>query len=317
MSLTSSLIHKDTQIVITTMYQKIGIITSTYLPMPLMISLKQQGLLEQVMLHPDAQAMLQEPLSNMMAPLEIDVITDPSNPSVKDTCDLVIVMGYPAKITGNYDAKLVNIHFGPLPENKGPDPVFWTLKNGKLLAYVAIHEINADESFDSGLILKEQSFDIMPGENYGLLSSRLSHMSIQLIQELIAGDTNPREQESDRAQYNPMPEDQDFIIDWEAMSSNQIENLVNACNPVHGGAKTVLQGGTLSIYEVMPASLAVADADSKQPGEVVHSSLEQGLVVKCMDGNYLKITILSLNEGIFSGNRIAALGTPVGTILGR
>ncbi|MDW3194097.1 MAG: formyltransferase family protein [Cytophagales bacterium] len=299
------------------MYKKIGIITSTYLPMPLMISLHQQGLLEQVMLHPDAESMLREPLSHMIAPMEINRIADPTNPPVNDSCDLVIVMGYPVKITGTYTAKLVNIHFGPLPENKGPDPVFWTLQSGKLLAYVAIHEINAADDLDSGLILKEQSFDIAPGENYGLLSSRLSHMSIQLVQELIAGDTKPRAQEADRAQYHPMPSGQDFMIDWNEMTSLQIENLVNACNPVHGGAKTVLQGGTLSIYEVMPASLVVADADAKQPGEVVHSSLEQGLVVKCKDSNYLKITILSLNEGIFSGNKIAALGTPVGTILGQ
>ena len=299
------------------MYKKIGIITSTYLPMPLMMNLHQQGLLEQVMLHPDAEAMLREPLSNMIAPMEINRIDDPANPPVKDSCDLVIVMGYPVKITGTYPAKLVNMHFGPLPENKGPDPVFWTLKNGKLLAYVAIHEISAEGDFDSGLILKEQSFDIAPGENYGLLSSRLSHMCIPMVQELIAGDTKPRAQESDRAQYNPMPAGPDFMIDWDEMTALQIENLVNACNPVHGGAKTVLQGGTLSIYEVMPASLVVADAEKKQPGEVVHSSLEQGLIVKCKDGNYLKINILSLNEGIFSGNKIAALGTPVGTLLGK
>lgn len=298
------------------MYQRIGILTSTYLPMPLIMTLKEQGLLEQVMLHNDA-AMLQDSLSSMIAPLAIDAIPDPTNPPIKDTCDLVIVMGYPAKITGNYDAKLVNIHFGPLPENKGPDPVFWTLKNGKLLSYVAIHEINPDESFDSGLVLKEKSFDIAPGENYGLLSSRLSHLCIELVLELIAGDSTARKQDADRAKYNPMPSGKEFVIDWNEMSSIQIENLVNACNPVHGGARTLLQGGALSIYEVLPASLVVPDADSKQPGEVVHSSLEQGLVVKCKDGNYLKITVMSLNEGIFSGNRIAALGMPVGTILGK
>lgn len=297
------------------MYQKIGIITATYLPMPLMIHLKQQGLLEQVMLHPDAEALLFEPLSELVAPLAIDRIADPSNPPIKDTCDLVIVMGYPTKITGSFDAKLVNIHFGPLPENKGPDPVFWTLRNGKLLSYIAIHEIN--DSFDSGLILKEQSFDIAPGENHGLLSSRLSHLCIQLVQELIAGDIKPREQESDRSNHNPMPEGPDFVINWNEMTSIEIENLVNACNPIHGGARTLINGGALSIYEVMPASLVVPDAESKQPGEVVHSSLEQGLVIKCKDGNYLKISILSLNEGIFSGNKLAALGTPVGTVLGK
>lgn len=298
------------------MYQRIGILTSTYLPMPLIMTLKQQGLLEQVMLHDDAE-MLRDSLSQMVAPLTIDSIPDPANPPIKDTCDLVIVMGYPEKITGSYNAKLVNVHFGPLPENKGPDPVFWTLKNGKLLSYVAIHEINPNESFDSGLVLKEQSFDVMPGENYGLLSSRLSHLCIQMVLELVAGETTPRKQEADRANYNPMPTGENFVINWDEMSALQIENLVNACNPVHGGARTLLQGGALSIYEVLPASLVIHDADARKPGEVVHSSLEQGLVVKCKDGNYLKITVMSLNEGIFSGNRIAALGTPIGTLLGK
>lgn len=298
------------------MYNKIGIITSTYLPFPLIMALKQKGILEQVMLHSDAET-LREPLSNMIATMPVDDIPDPAKPPIKDTCDLVIVMGYPAKITGSYPAKLVNIHFGPLPENQGPDPVFWTLKSGKLLAYVTIHEINAEESFDAGVVLKEKSFDVMPGENYGLLSSRLSHMCVELVTELIAGDAKHRMQEEDRKTYNPMPSGEDFLIDWNEMTSLQIEHLVGACNPVHGGAKTLLNGATLSIYEVMPASLVVANAEAKQPGEVVHSSLEQGLVVKCKDGNYLKISIMSLNEGLFSGNRIAALGTPVGTMLGK
>ncbi len=298
------------------MYQKIGILTSSYLPLPLIMALKQQGVLEQVMLHENAE-MMRPSLNGMIAPMEADRIPDPANPPVKDTCDLVIVMGYPTKITGSYAAKLINVHFGPLPENKGPDPVFWTLKNGKLLSYVSIHEIDPGGEFDAGLVVKERSFDVMPGENYGLLSSRLSHLCIEMIMELIAGDSKQREQETDRAQYNPMPSGEDFVINWNEMTALQIENLVNACNPVHGGARTLLNGGALSIYEVMPASLVVADAESKQPGEVVHSSLEQGLVVKCKDGNYLKISVMSLNEGIFSGNRIAALGTPEGTILGK
>lgn len=89
--------------------------------------------------------------------------------------DLLIVMGYPKKIdTDNLAArKAINIHFGPLPENRGADPLFWTLKQGKRLAYITIHELSG--RLDSGAVLLEKAVEIYPGESYGLLASRLGN----------------------------------------------------------------------------------------------------------------------------------------------
>ncbi|MFY0601943.1 MAG: hypothetical protein JXR03_19870 [Cyclobacteriaceae bacterium] len=293
------------------MYKKICVVTSSYYSFPLIHHLKQQGLLEQVLLHPKG-VLMQEAIQNMIQPLSLAIIGDTTRPNVTNSCDLVIVIGYPDKIRWTHNAKIVNVHFGPLPENRGPDPVFWTLRNGKNLAYVAIHELT--DQWDAGLVLKEKSVDIMSGENYGLLSSRLSHLSVSLLSEVISGGSKPREQEQDRVQYNSRPDTEDCMIKWSEMSALQVESLVRACNPVHGGAKACLRGTIVSFHEVEPAEINLPKDQNYEPGTIVHSSAKEGLFVICKDLKYLKINVLSLNEGIFSGNKLAALGTPAGTM---
>jgi methionyl-tRNA formyltransferase len=70
--------------------------------------------------------------------------------------DAVFVLGYRhlldiERISLPLKNRLFNIHFGPLPAYKGPNPVFWQLRNGSASVAVTIHRITP--RFDAGPIV--------------------------------------------------------------------------------------------------------------------------------------------------------------------
>ncbi len=218
--------------------------------------------------------------------------------------DRLISIGYTYKIGFDGDGSGVNVHFGALPENKGPDPLFWTLKEGKKIAYITIHEIS--EQIDSGDILLQKGHPIMPGENYGLLYSRLGALLVPMIQEILNSTPSAQAQDVSESGYYKKPTEDDCRIDWR-QSSQQIEALINACNPRYNGAMTTLNGGMIRILEVNPIpNGAIPNTESAVPGKVVLAN-QDGIFVKCGEG-ILKLNVVSLNEGLFSGQKLVALG---------
>lgn len=279
------------------MSEKIIIVTESYYSFPLILELEASNRLKKVLLT-EQSAMYVSQLSLQIPKERIMIIKDPSNP-LKDieytnTC---LVYGYSHKIT-HLRSTMLNIHFGPLPENKGPDPVFWTLKQGKALAYVCIHEVS--DSIDSGKIYLEKSIEIYPQETYGMLSTRLSVFSIEVVNELLSASLEPREQDPTSEHVYGSPSDEDITIDWSQMNSSEIQNLVNACNPKYGGSHTLLNNQPVKLIEVSTTHATTAI----QPGSILKNSGED-LLVGCSDGLLLKIDIISIPEGIVSGQKLA------------
>ncbi|MDW7694085.1 hypothetical protein R9C00_04965 [Flammeovirgaceae bacterium SG7u.111] len=97
-----------------------------------------------------------------------------------------------------------------------------------------------------------------------------------------------------------------MTIDWQNQTADQIEALVNASNPVYGGAITYFRNAIVRVLEVSPATMA--DATILRPGSIVHASQIEGLFVLCSDYKFLKINIIRSQEAILSGNKLAALG---------
>ncbi|WP_103069865.1 methionyl-tRNA formyltransferase [Aquimarina sediminis] len=227
--------------------------------------------------------------------------------------DLVMVCGFSLKIPvdilniPNYG--FLNIHFGKLPENRGPDPLFWSIKKGDKNTAITIHKM--DENWDSGKILTQQEVPIIPGETLGMINSKMSFMLGQLTEKVLKLVEAPKnyyiQSSSNSNTYNKRPDIVETTIIWEEQTADEVENLVNACNPKYGGATTYYQGSVIKIVEVSPVDAQVPLL-GKTPGEIIHAHPQEGLYVCCKYGKLIKLNIISSDAGILTGTKYVHLG---------
>lgn len=233
--------------------------------------------------------------------------------------DLAIMFGFPYRIPEYLITRsrlgFYNIHFSILPTYRGPDPVFWQIKNGESLGGVSIHRI--DNDWDTGPVIIQQQIPFIPGENWGICNSRYSAVAIDLMIQLV--DKLQRDEpintiEVNKAlpSYYPKPTADDLTINWEEYSAQQIENLVNAANPIYLGAGTAFQQQPLRILEVSPAD--GASFPDAVAGEVVHYD-HSGLYIQCADRNLIRINVALFHNTFFSGFKLGMMGLQKGTKL--
>lgn len=229
--------------------------------------------------------------------------------------DTVFVLNFSSKIPevvlSSVKYRFYNFHFSLLPAYRGPTPIFWQIKNGEKTGGITVHQVNSQ--FDSGAILFQKELPFFPGENYGIYMGRLSNMAVGVLKEAIQRLEEKVllvHQKEALASYFPRPCKEDLVIDWRSSSAEAIENLVNACNPVYGGAITFLKGITLRILEVSPAS--IPPSESFLPGTIAYSNPQHGVFVACKAGACLRLNIINTPDGILSGYRMAALGLRAG-----
>jgi len=229
--------------------------------------------------------------------------------------DLVMVCGFSIKIPKEVltlpKYGFLNVHFGKLPENRGADPLFWSIKKGKKQSVITIHQM--DEEWDTGKILLEQPVPLIPGETHGMANSKMSYMLGKLTQkslELIMNPENLKQQSNKNTKYFNKPTEKDTTIYWETQTADEIEQLVNACNPKYGGATTYYQGSPIKIVEVSPVDSQ--PLLGKTSGEIVHAHPQEGLYVYCKYGKILRINTINSDAGILSGAKYVHLGVRQG-----
>lgn len=226
--------------------------------------------------------------------------------------DLAIAFGCPWKLTPTLLERprlgWMNLHGGPLPGYRGPQPVFWQIRNGETESALVAHRMDA--GLDTGPILASLPIPLGPGATHGALTQALALAAPALLQQVLealeiqgkAFLQGARPQGEGRAWPRPGPGD--VRIDWAAMDSGQVMALVRACNPWNSGAWTSLQGQPCRITE---ATLAEGPGWTGPAGSV-HLAADGGLVVACKDGPGLRLEILRLEEGFFTGSRLRTLG---------
>lgn len=197
--------------------------------------------------------------------------------------NVVFVLGYKHLIDINQLSSTLlqsvyNIHFGPLPSYRGPNPIFWQIKNNRQTLSVTIHRIN--DRFDKGPIVWAK--DIARGHhlNYGTAHTMLGHIMLEGIIYILQHyaqqkQPNPLPQTLTASNYFRRPILKDVLIDWKEMDGTEIINLILACNPWNKGALTLHQGNEVKILD---ASLS----KEKPKGNTV---LTPGVIInidKCM-----------------------------------
>jgi methionyl-tRNA formyltransferase len=229
--------------------------------------------------------------------------------------DLAIMYGFTYRIpTVIYTIPRLgfyNIHFSLLPAYRGSDPIFWQLKNGEETGGITIHKV--DKNFDTGDTVMQQEIAFMRGENWGICNSRYTQVAFDMIMKLTAMLKSEGEiaviKNEGKPGYYPVPSARDLTVQWEMHSSEEIENLVNAANPGANGAITLFRGAPAALLEVSPVDGMGAEG---VPGGVVIHADGSGVYVQCMDRKILRINILKLNEGFFTGFKLAAMGIQTG-----
>lgn len=207
-----------------------------------------------------------------------------------------------------------NIHFSLLPAYRGPDPIFWQLKNGEQIGGITIHQI--DTEFDAGITVARQQIPFIGAENWGICDGRYSRAVFNLMVPLIntlnqGGQVLALSPLAEDQSYFPRPTATDLTIDWDRYTAATIENLVNACNPSYGGALTFYKGQPVRIMEVVPIPTE-ANKSNVPAGSVVFADAQNGVIVKCADQQLLRLNIVKLNEGYFTGFKLFALGVKTG-----
>ena len=210
-----------------------------------------------------------------------------------------------------------NFHFGLFPKYKGGDPVFWQIKNRESKAGLVIHKMNAE--IDEGPVVICEETPLYPGETHGLYCMRLGMLAANVLDKFLEQKEDIKEQTNyNNEQYSAYlkkPKANDLIINWQEQTADEIESLVNATNPMYGGASTRLRGTEIKLLEVAPTDLQGVP-ENTVPGTIVFADSLYGLIVACKNKQFLKINIASTKEGFLSGGKLFNLGIKVGDSFG-
>lgn len=119
----------------------------------------------------------------------------------------------------------LNVHPSLLPENRGPEPLFWTFRLGYERSGVTIHLM--DEGLDSGPIVVQEAFDLPEGLTYAELEAQAAELGgallVRAVKGIACGQIECQPQDESQSSSYPYPSSQngreDFIIypkQWDA-----------------------------------------------------------------------------------------------------
>lgn len=157
-----------------------------------------------------------------------DIVAQCSNYHI----DIILMSCYgkrlPTEIIELAEKGCFNMHPSLLPRFRGPEPVFWQMKQASDMG-VSWHQVVHD--FDAGPVVVQQKLVPDDGADYSEISLQLAgrgaELMMQLLSELEEGQLKPIPQNPDIASYNPYPVNKDFVID-DNFTARQLYNFMRA-----------------------------------------------------------------------------------------
>ena len=206
-----------------------------------------------------------------------------------------------------------NIHPDPLPGYRGPDPVFWQIKNREPHASIAIHKV--DDDFNTGSLVLSDKIRLNATDTHGCLTTKRAELAARLTGVLIKmagfGIAIPLQpQDETKAIYYKKQSAADITINWQTMDAETIIGLANACNPWNKGAVTKLNNRTLRIL-VAEKHLNLSGT-GKTPGSI--SVLEdKSIIVSTLHNETQKLQFVYVDEGFLNASRLVEMGLVSGS----
>lgn len=202
-----------------------------------------------------------------------------------------------------------------LPKYRGSAPIQWAVLNGDKITGVTTMYL--DVGMDDGDMILQEQVEIKNNETSGELWDRLGDIGADLLVETIEkieNNTAPRIKQSDDYTMAPMLQKEMGNINWEELSTEQINNLVRGLNPIIG-AYSYLSDKKIKIWrtelltneQIKELDISI---DNTKPGTVLVASDKLGLYVKTKDGVIKLLEIQAENskkmraQDFLRGNKI-------------
>ena len=157
----------------------------------------------------------------------------------KLNADIGVVCSYNYKLSKEFlsTTKMgyINSHPSLLPHYRGAAPYFHIINNGEKESGITLHFM--DETFDTGDIVYQNKFKLLPNETMGSLFNRTNYMIsdglIKILETIETGKELKRFPQDKEKKYIDAPKvDGNFKIRWKR-SAEEIESLIRASNPFY------------------------------------------------------------------------------------
>jgi methionyl-tRNA formyltransferase len=186
----------------------------------------------------------------------------------------------PASLLSPTRLGALNVHPSMLPDNRGPDPLFWTFWRGDETTGVTIHLM--DEHFDTGPILAQQGEPVPDGMTEEALEARLATLGGELLVRSLGALANssarPQPQDESQATAFPRPSAQDYVVtpNWSAWRAYRFLTGIAQRSEL---ARITLDGATFVIREALGyAAQARLDTPWRLEGDLLTVRLSPGVL---------------------------------------
>ena len=214
-------------------------------------------------------------------------------------CDIGVICSFNHKLSKDFlnAAKegFINCHPSLLPDYRGANPYFHIINNGEKLSGITLHF--ADENFDTGNIIAQETFSLTEKETMGMLFSRTNFMIADLLAKTLLKYKETGEIQSvaqKEGEFKKAPNvPGEIYINW-ADNINITERLIRAANPFYN-ALTNFRGGFIRII----AGDFKEERHNKTPGTIV--KVKKDLIQIAAEGGYYFPNVIQAGSwGIYS-----------------
>ena len=169
-----------------------------------------------------------------------------------------------------------NMHPSLLPEFRGPEPIFWQMKNDSDKGVSWHHVI---EDFDAGDVVKQKVVFLDDGASYleinNVMANAGTELMMQLLAEVAVDDLVGIPQQQELSSYYQYPQKHDFVIDITG-SAQQAFNFMRATEAF--GQSYLCQIG--NYHYALDTALDYVNNDYLQAAEVSGNTLN----IPCNEG---------------------------------
>lgn len=196
----------------------------------------------------------------------------------------------------------INAHPSLLPRYRGPNPYFWTIKNGEETSGVTFHLM--DNDFDTGAILAQEEVKIFPSDTGKSLKERIVLTARGVVCELLKALREdiiiPLKQREENATYFSCPKNFELDFNKTAEENYALIRAIYNWNEAYFFHKD-------TCFSVSPFGVEILNNDTKfsKAGTIV--GIEEKLIsVLCADNKVIKMPVLLYKkvDRIFTQNYI-------------
>ncbi|GCE02932.1 methionyl-tRNA formyltransferase [Dictyobacter aurantiacus] len=176
----------------------------------------------------------------------------------------------------------INVHPSLLPANRGPLPLFWTLRAGEEQTGVTIHRLTT--ALDSGPILAQETIAVPEGVRYGELEVLCAGVGARLLAQtvgaLASGQCHARAQDEALSSYHPYPGDNDYVVNAREWGARRLYNFIRGVASVERPVEVLHGNGYLLAVDAVSYSLKGA----VDIGDTVQQDGHGEATIICHDG---------------------------------